>query len=84
MKCFECDSEIIPKSHRSESSTLVAYMSPPGHDHDDNCISRTYYCEQGHVNILTIQRRCPNPSCDWVGKEKCFCHLDRKVKEWPE
>jgi hypothetical protein len=65
-----------------EGQTLVGYYSPPGHDHDDNCRTRVYACEDGHKTPLTKQARCPK--CDWVGKLTCFCHEGEKIKEWPD
>ena len=63
--------------------TLVGYRSPPGHDHNDNCMSREYTCGCGNRKVVSLRRRCPNPDCDWVGKEECFCHEGKKVDEWP-
>ena len=62
-------------------TTYVAYYSPPGHNHDDNCLTRFYQCKNGHTTIVSKRRRCP--ICDWVGKETCFCHPGKKVDEWP-
>ena len=62
--------------------TCVPYHSPVGHFHDDNCHTRTYRCKNKHKALVSIRRRCP--SCNWVGKESCGCHPDRKVDEWPE
>lgn len=65
-----------------ESTTLVGYLSPVGHNHDDNCLKRSYVCSNGHYQTLSKRRRCQ--VCDWVGKEECFCHSGKKVDEWPE
>lgn len=78
-KCPECNGVM---SHGGTSTTLVGYLSPPGHNHDDNCCKRTYRCENGHTMILSKRNRCDK--CDWVGSENCFCHKGNKVDQWPE
>lgn len=69
-----------------ETATLVGYSSPEGHNHDDNCIVRTYICKNGHTMKISKQRRCP--ACDWVGKLLCACHYGSrysvKLEDWPE
>jgi hypothetical protein len=65
-------------------STCVGYMSPPGHNHDDNCVTRQYDCSCGNKVIVSKRNRCSNPDCDWVGKDECFCHEGKKVEEWPD
>ena len=35
--------------------TLLGYSSPPGHDHDDNCMKRQYGCEDGHWTVLRLR-----------------------------
>lgn len=66
----------------SETKTMVGYSSPPGHNHDDNCLLRMYVCDQcGHNHKVSKRRRCP--ACDWVGKDSCFCHKGPKLDEWP-
>ena len=55
--------------------------SCPHGDHDDNCTSRIYECEEGHQRKISVRRTCP---CGWLGKAECFCHPDRKVMFWPE
>ena len=64
--------------------TMVGYDSPPGHDHDDNCQTKEYYCENGHSFAVSKLIRCPEKGCDWVGKTECFCHPGKKVDKWPE
>ncbi len=79
-KCPECDSPW--KRVSPGGNTLLAYGSNCPHgDHDDNCKSRTYECEQGHTRKISIRRRC---KCGWSGKAECFCHPDRKVTLWPD
>lgn len=68
--------------HYGTSTTLVGYGFLEGHDHDDNCRSRIYVCEDGHETALHKQNRCP--ACDWEGKTECFCHEGPKIREWPE
>jgi len=63
--------------------TLVAYSSPLGHNHDDNCMTRIYCCESGHRLKVSKRRRCLASDCSWVGKEDCWCHPGKKVDEWP-
>ncbi|MCP4651011.1 MAG: hypothetical protein GY853_13165 [PVC group bacterium] len=71
-------------SHSGTGSTMVGYCSPPGHDHDDNCLSRTYRCENGHEHRYSLRRRCNVEGCGWVGKDECFCHDGKKVDKWPD
>jgi len=81
MNC-KCGKPLL--SYYTEGNTLVGYYSPPGHDHDDNCLSRYYECAAKHTTSISIQRRCSAPGCDWVGKAECFCHKGTKVTEWPD
>jgi len=83
MRCTICGAKLIA-CEDGTVSTLVGYYSPPDHDHDDNCLKRVYFCENNHAQIIAKRRRCPNPDCNWVGKEDCFCHDGKKVDEWPE
>jgi hypothetical protein len=77
--CPEC-SELFT-SRSGTMSTLVGFRSPEGHNHDDNCTGREYYCPNGHKTTIALRRSCP--SCDWRGKETCFCHPGGKVDRWP-
>ncbi len=83
MQCVnkECEAEIVA-GDSGGSRTLVGYLSPPGHDHDDNCFKVAYACADGHVMTLSPINRCKNSKCDWVGKDECFC--TNKVDELPE
>lgn len=81
MNCEKCG-EPIHDSGGGEYVTLVGHMSPPGHNHDDNCKIRSYVCSNGHMVAISKRRKCPK--CDWVGKSECFCHPGKKVDEWPE
>ncbi len=80
-KCPECGNEFI--KHGWTGGTLIGYSSPPGHNHDDNCLKRTYWCENDHRTSISLRRKCSNNECNWVGKMECFCHPDGKVSEWP-
>jgi len=80
--CPKCNGKMVCEG---TSSTLVYYTSPQGHDHDDNCRSRSYFCtECGEELLISKRNKCPNPDCNWVGKESCWCHEGKKVDEWPE
>jgi hypothetical protein len=81
MTCKTCG-EPIAQLGVGESTTLVGFSSPPGHNHDDNCVKRVYSCANGHRVVLSRRRRCP--VCDWVGNAECFCHDGPKVDEWPD
>ena len=70
-----------PMLHLGTERTLVGYLSPPGHNHDDNCQSRDYLCPNGHRIAVSKRNRCP--ACDWIGRETCFCHNGKKINEWP-
>lgn len=85
--CPECGGAITDWD-RLESVTLVGYHSPPGHDHDDNCRTRSYRCENGHRFGLSRRNRCrvlqpDGTRCTWVGKAECFCCPNGKIDEWP-
>ena len=69
-KCPECRE---PASRTDWGATLVGYLSPAGHDHDDNCIRARLTCANGHTTTVMPQRKCPAEGCDWVGKTTCFC-----------
>jgi hypothetical protein len=69
--------------HEGYSETTVGYGSPPGHEHDDNCIIGSATCSAGHRINFSVRRRCTNPDCDWRGKEECFCHVGKKLDKWP-
>lgn len=85
MECVKakCDKMIV-KQVEDTTETLVGFSSPPGHDHDDNCLVALYECEDGHLNKISLRRKCPRTDCDWVGQSECFCHPGQKVDQWPE
>lgn len=80
--CPDCGEQFV-SGGIGTTTTLVGYSSPPGHNHDGNCTSRSYTCANGHQSTLSLRRRCNVHGCDWVGKESCFCHSGRKVERWP-
>ena len=79
MKCNQCNEDLIPQENTGGMVTCVAYYSPEGHDHDDNCKTRIYHCKNDHYVKLSIINTCP--SCDWKGKTDCFCSI--KIDKWP-
>lgn len=85
MNCKICGKPLKSKYDKNcLLMTLVSYNSPPGHNHDDNCITKEYICENGHEITLSVRNKCPNPDCDWVGKEECWCHPGEKLDKWPD
>jgi len=66
--CPQCGSTL---KYEGYGKTLVGYYSPPGHDHDDNCKTHYYRCENGHRVLEFKQNICPKEGCDWKGKELC-------------
>ena len=81
--CPKCGSTLgFDRDGARESSTLMGYSSPPGHNHDDNCRKRRYTCKGcGKSVILSKRNTCH--ACDWKGKKTCFCHEGQKVDQWP-
>lgn len=82
MNCPKCNEPF--KAATSTSVTLVGFFSPLGHNHDDNCRSRSFVCKNGHVTRMSRRNSCSDPKCDWKGKLTCFCHEGEKVDEWPQ
>ena len=82
MQCPDCSHET---KHGGTAQTLVGYGDIEGHDHDDNCYTRRYHCTYCDNQWIESRRnRCPTPGCDWVGKDRCWCHPDPKVDEWSD
>lgn len=83
MKCEICNEELVGCG--MVTKTLVGYPKMPDDDpkcdHDDNCINQSYSCKNGHRKYFSLRRKCLN--CDWVGKEDCSCHDEKKFDEWP-
>lgn len=64
----ECNTEMVTIS---DSSTYVAYLSPPGHDHDDNWQVVRYRCPNcGKQTELRKENKCPAVDCDWKSSIK--------------
>ena len=82
MKCPDCGAET---RHTGTFRTLVGYGHlSDGHDHDDNCLTRRYVCENQHQWTESRRRRCPKTDCGWMGKASCPCHAGPKVAEWTD
>lgn len=81
MKCIDCGSEM---TYFGTMTTLVGYVSPPGHNHDDNCRTREYKCYNGHSILVSVRNVCPNATCDWKGKESCRTCQTILYDKWPE
>jgi hypothetical protein len=74
--CSKCNE---PMEAGDEISTLVGYISPKGHDHNDNRRTKVYHCPEGHFKIVVKINKCH--VCDWVGRsyEGTYLHV---VEEW--
>ena len=69
--CPTCGNEKL--KYQGAGSTLVAYFSPDGHDHDDNCKIHKWKCPNGHTICARYVNKCPVENCGWSGKTECFC-----------
>jgi hypothetical protein len=78
---FTDSEDHVFRNRIDERVTLVGYTSPPGHNHDDNCLTRAFICSKGHTYKIGKRRKCN--ACNWVGMKTCSCHEGRKVDEWP-
>lgn len=56
IKCTTCNEPLIAMGSRM--MTLLGCGSPPGHDHDCNCVGRPAWCASGHRTMLGLVRRC--------------------------
>lgn len=65
-------------------TTYVGFISPVGHNHDDNCQTKNFLCKNGHKIIISKRNRCHVDGCNWMGRDKCHCHPGKKVDVWPE
>ena len=85
MLMCHCGKEMI---NIGETVTYVGYISPKGHNHNDNCRVRKYQCKYKHEKIISKRNKCSdrglNRDCTWKGKETCGCHEGKKVDEWPD
>ncbi len=72
--------------HGLTGSTMVGYSSPLGHNHDDNCCTRVYVCEDDHRTRIRRINTCEAAGCSWRGKKVCFCDSPSTVvvDEWPD
>ena len=77
-----CETCQEPMNVQHNMSTMVGYLSPPGHNHDDNCLTRRYACRNGHTLDVTRRNRCH--ACGWRGRTTCFCHKGEKSEFWPD
>ena len=86
VECKECNEPVLIYKEENQwgaMQTSVGYGSPPGHNHDDNCLLMVGRCSNGHLQKVSKLRKCTNPDCNWKGKTECFCHPGQKVDEWP-
>lgn len=74
-RCPVCEQPFV--SHGPTEQTCKGYLSPPGHDHDDNRVVRRYRCGAGHVTSVRLRRRCGVPGCAWVSRQ------EGGEEEWP-
>jgi hypothetical protein len=66
------------------SETTVGFFSPPGHDHNDNCLSALFLCVRGHSTRIAKVRTCPVEGCDWRGRTTCSACRATFVDEVPD
>lgn len=82
LHCNECG-QPMSRSNVGVEHT-VGYISPDGHNHDDNCTCMTYTCPRGHRLTISIRKRCSTDGCKWTGKKYCDCHDGPKLEAWPK
>lgn len=71
-KCQECNA---PMKIIAAGQTLVGFSSPPGHNHDANCMTITFACAADHRESMRLQRGCLVEGCGWRGDDYCVtCH----------
>jgi len=80
IRCSTCGGDLVRMSN-GILETCMGFFSPPGHDHDDNGMSRTAWCAVGHVNHVSLRRSCH--SCEWKGKALGWDGA-YKFEEWPD
>lgn len=82
IRCSTCGGPFV--SFDGEQTTTVGmFDGQPGHNHDDNCVTRAYWCVVMHMTVVSVRRSCSDPNCVWRGKKTRFCHPGEKVDEWP-
>lgn len=64
--CPKCNASCFRKGY---SSTYCGYISPPGHDHDNNERDFEMKCVCGNEFSVRVINTCPNHNCDWEGKK---------------
>jgi hypothetical protein len=81
--CPHCGGAFVWGADTCETN-VGSPVSPPGHDHDDNCLTRAFHCVNGHFTVGSIQRSCSTPGCEWKGKVMC-CGYNGGPKwtRWP-
>lgn len=79
LNCEECG--LPMSSDNGTSSTLVGYISPPGHCHDDNRVTKIYTCPNGHWAQVVKRKSCP--ACEWKGTDYSS-DIYIGVDEWPD
>lgn len=76
--CPECKSDEVQTN--GSFQTCVGFLSPPGHDHNNNCNITEFSCRDcDYAWKHAKRRRCPHPDCDFVTKETCFCFEGKAV-----
>lgn len=81
--CPECGGRIVRQEGGTYATQMRGFTSTPGHNHDPNCMSRVYWCENEHRFEVPLRRRCADPHCNWAGPE-AYPELDQPaVDEWP-
>jgi len=87
LKCPKCGNETPPPACHLVTDMSYAPQLIDGrwHTHDNNCITRHYYCRNCEERwVESILRTCSVPGCTWTGNKTCFCHKGEKVTEWTD
>lgn len=87
-RCSCCGSDEVegnPEPKEEYGSTLVGYYQHDGHDHDDNCWTKYYWCHQCNRHFkVALRHRCPKPNCNWESRTECdICGYKNADYEWP-
>lgn len=82
--CPTCGSTSLTwNKSEGQWTTLLGWRSEPGHNHNPNCVTRMYECENRHRVKLSVKNRCCLPGCTWVQRDECFCHPGKKIDYRP-